>query len=375
MDLNFPKDLKWIEKITAPFLVTPNRASLIRIAAWTLTFLIIAHFTALKVSPQLPFTKEMSAQGLTPLASTPSDPRYTRLDIKDLSNSVVWVGGSSLAIANNDTYNFLPTEGAVSMKMASRLLDSYTMTLDAIERRPKAMVVVINPFWVMNDKSAFFKTNMMNSGAGLWANKNDWSLIPLLVSPGNMLWNALGQHHNVIANGYDYLKLAQPDKPVKPKKASAQKPKTLSYNQPMLFWISQRYETDTDFTAFDAKKWQVQAMAQNNIAESVWGQKILRNLFEKIRYHNIPTLVYVAPTHPDLERTQARVALRTVKGQIDLIAKDYANNNLRYIGQIPDNVLNTLTFTDYLHLSNSGTLPAYLNNEITKLIKNKEQAH
>jgi len=366
MNLNAPHDLKWLEKFATPFFLTPNRASIIRIILWTFIFLVIAHFVAPKMPPQLPFTKEMTAQNLTPLASTPSDPRYMRLDKKDLSDSLIWVGGSSLAIINNGSYGFLPPEGAVSIKMASRLLDSYTMTLDAIKRRPKAMIVVINPFWVMNDKSAFFKTNMMNSGVSLWMNQTDWPFIPLLASPGNMLWGAVGRHHTVIANGYDFLKLAQPDKPAIPKAAQEKKAKTLSYDQPLLFWISQRYETKTDFTDFDAKQWQIKAMAQNNISESVWGQKILHNLFSHIKQSNIPTLIYIAPTSPELERTEARVALQSVIDQINIIANQNKADNIRFLS-IPNDIVTTLTFTDYLHLSDSGDLPAYITRELNQL--------
>lgn len=366
--INYPADLKFCERITSPLLFQPDWHSILRIALWFLFFIVLAHIITPRVKPQLPFTKEMMKQSLTPLATTPSDPRYVRLDKQNMSGKIIWVGGSSLAITNKDnTYRFLPDKGAVSIKMASRLLDSYTMTLDAISRQPEKLVVVINPFWVMNDKSLFFKTNMMNAGTKLWANKTDWPLIPLLTSPGNILWGVAAQHHTLVANGYDYLKLAQPSKPKAVKKDKSAKPKKLSYNQPLLFWISQRYEPDTNFTSFDAKDWQVKAMMQNKITESIWGQKILRQMFEKIKESGIPTLIYIAPTSPDLERTEARVAYQTVMGQIDAIAGEFSTPNIRYIGRVPATVTRTLTFTDHLHLSDSGTLPSYLTNEIKQL--------
>ena len=382
MNLNLPQDLKFLERLIKTFALTPSWFSLARIFTWFLFFVIVLHFVVPSITPNLPHTQNMQAVGLTPLATTPSDPRYTRLDMgKSINNSIAWVAGSSITIkpdeGNNYTYlpaevqAFLPedTQQYVSLKMASRLLDTYTMTLDVIDREPSAIVLLLNPFWIMNDKSSFFKTNMMNRGASAWLNKTDWTMIPLLTSPGNLLWASAGKHHNLIGNGYDYLKLAMPTKPTKKKQTTPiEKPKKLSYNQPLLFWISQRYDTKTDFTAFDTKQWQAKAMAQNNIEESVLGQQLLSQLFSKIKTSNIPTLIYMPPVSDKLERTEAREAYYTVIHQVRAIGKENNAENIYFINHIPKSITKTMEFTDYLHLKNSGKLPEFLGGQISAMM-------
>ena len=167
---NLPDDLKfaktWIEFLQWPV----NAHSLCRIIAWFLFFLLLIHFITPKIQPRLPHMAAMQNQKLVPLATTPSDPRYLRLDQKDLPpRSVIWVAGSSITIGESqeEAHLFLPGQTAdylpagtthyISVKMARRFLDTYVMTLDAIERKPSALVVILNPFWVLQDQALFFK--------------------------------------------------------------------------------------------------------------------------------------------------------------------------------------------------------------------------
>lgn len=378
--MNLPHDLKFAERFIKPFVLTPDWFSLARIVAWFIVFLVALHFIVPSITPNLPHSKELAATNVIPLATTPSDPRYMRLDQSTVpDNSIIWVGGSSLAIkeGGKETYTFLPSKvdtnanQYLSIKMASRLLDTYTMTLDAIERKPKALFIVLNPFWVMNDKSSFFKTNMMNSGPDLWVNTNNWPLIPLLSSPGNYLWSLGGKHHKLIGNGYDYLKLIMPSKAKNKTKTSKQTSKKLSYNQPLLFWISQRYDTQTDFTTFDAKQWQIKAMEQNDKDNSAFAHKIFRNLLHQIKQSGIPTLLYLAPTDYSLTETPALSSYRAVQAQFNMISDEYKSSNIRIV-RIPEDVYDSLVFTDYLHLSDSGKLPEFLKNEISAIIGHKE---
>lgn len=374
--MNLPNELKFLEKPIQIFVFEPNWISLGRIALWLAAFLMLFHLLAPKIESQLPYQKEMSEQNLVPLSSATSDPRWSRPDLQKLpENSIAWIAGSSIAIKSgrNNSYTFLPAQidttaqQYVSLKMARRMLDTYTMVKDSIDRKPAAMVVVINPFWELNDKASFFKTNLMNKGASLWLSRQDFFLIPLTAPIGSRLWMAAGQHHNLISNGYDYLKIIQPPKPQKIKKENT-KPK-LNYKQPALFWIVNRDHEQRSFDNFDATAWQEAIMKWNNIEQSNWGKKMFIQMLDNIQDSNIPTLIYLAPVSPELEKSEARAAYRTVKGQIEEIAKDYRTENIRIITHTPDNITKTMQFTDHLHLSNSGKFPSFLNKEISDMIE------
>ena len=344
--------------------------------------MVLAHLFAPKVTPQLPYADEMKIAGLTPIATSTSDPRYVRNDLKTLpENSILWVAGSSITIKENKNgaLTYLPTEldiqqsQYVSLKMAQRGLDSYTLVNDALSREPSALVVVLNPFWTLNDNALFFKKNVINAGSSQWMNGKDWTLIPLLASPADMLWGAFGRHHQLSANGHDYLKLIKSThaKP-QPAKTPKNKPsKRISYNQPLAFWSTQRHAEGKDFSTFGANEWQIEAMNQNNLTQSAWSKKLLKNMLEKIKNSNIPTLIYVAPISPKLERTSAREAYRTVTHQLRDITAPYQSTQIKIITEFPASVIDGLTFTDYIHLQNSGALPAYLNTEINALLEER----
>jgi len=373
--MNFPDELKFLEKPLSYFKVELSQESLTRIVLWTVLFIGLVHFHAPKVDPQLPYANEMATQNLTPISTATSDPKYTRNDLQELpENSLLWVSGSSIAVkpSEESDYVFLPSQVTtnrdqyVSVKMARRMLDTYTMVKEGIDRKPSAMVITLNPFWELQDTSAFFKTNLMNKGVRTWLNKDDLALIPALASPGDLLWASIGVQHNFIANGYDYLKIAQTKyKQEKPKKKKTQQ--KLSYNQPTLFWMMNRYNEGKDFNAYDAKKWQAEVMANNNLTQSKWGQKLLKQMLEDIKQSKIPTLIYVAPVDLAIERTAARVAFRTIQGQFDLILDEYKSDQIRIIDNIPTSVQRSMKYTDYLHLSDSGRLPQLFSKEINKL--------
>lgn len=392
--MNLPPDLKFAKHFIKPFTLTPDWFSLLRISLWFMFFMIVLHFVVPSTEPKLPYIEEMEAVNLTPLATTPSDPRYMRLDeqtVKD--NSIIWVGGSSLAIKEDgkEEYTFLPsqvytnTHQYLSIKMGSRLLDTYTMTLDAIKRKPDALFIALNPFWIMNDNAFFFKTNIMNSGADLWKNKTDWPLIPLLSSPGNVLWSTIGNHHKIIGNGYDYLKILVPQTIQKPKKNKPIDIKPLqghqkivnettivknklSYNKPIIFWIDQRFEKHKETRFNEARIWQEKIMMYQSAASSPLAQKTLRNLFHHIKQSGIPTLLYLAPTDYSLAETSAVSSYRAIQAQFNMISDEYKSSNIRLV-RIPEDVYESLVFTDYLHLSDSGKLPDFLEKEIFSIIR------
>ncbi len=374
--INAPTQLEWLNKLTDWLSITPNKWSLFRIILWTLLFLTTAHFLVPKVKPQLPYADEMEGD-FTPIASSTSDPRYVRNDLKTLpENSILWVAGSSITIKQyeDDLLTYLPASfdidnpQYVSLKIAQRSLDTYTLIDDAISRQPAMLVIVLNPFWILNDNSLFFKKNVMNAGASQWKN----SLVPLLASPANMLWGVAGRHHNLTANGHDYLKLAKKSqtKDKKPK-AHKQVTKKISYNQPLLFWSTQRYADGKDFSNFGAKEWQIEAMNQNNLTQSVWSEKLLRQTLDKIKDSNIPTLIYVAPVSPTLERTPAREAYRTVIHQLRAIMAPYKSDKISIITDFNPELVKTLDYIDYMHLRDSGDLPDRINLEIQALQEKK----
>lgn len=396
----FPAPLQSLNKITQFIDITPNWWSLFRIISWCMLFLIGFHFLAPSVKQRLPFIEQIEAAVLTPLAASTSDPRYMRHDLKKLpDNSLLWVAASSIIITEQEAFpshylpaeiqKFLPanTRQFVSLKVARRVIDTYTMVTDAIDRKPGTLVIILNPFWIMNDNALFYQGNVINYGALSWLNATDKSLIALLASPGNLLWGYAGQHHSMIANAYDYhaisqeklsqelpkadkIKIKEEKQEIIPKKKPEKR--KLTYNQPLMLWITGRTDKSDEFINTNAKLWQIESMKQNSVQPGNWGRKFLKQMLEKVKRSDIPTFIYIAPLSLDLERsTEAYEAYRLVVQQVREITQPYESNRLKFIYDIPPEIISTMTYIDYIHLRNSGDFPAYLGKQISSLMEGK----
>ncbi|MCI5060505.1 MAG: hypothetical protein MRY79_05470 [Alphaproteobacteria bacterium] len=381
---NLPPDLQFLNKLIFPLLPQINKASLLRIVIWTFAFLILFHFTLPKVPVHLPYQNAMTEQNLTPIATSTNDLRWSRLDQQQLpENSILWISGSSHAIHTPQTnkFTFLPSlvapqlngeySHALNLKMATRAMDNYTAILDGIKRKPAAMIVVLNPFWTLNERALFFKTNLMNRGLDYWTNIKDWPLIPLSISPGNLLWHAVGRHYAPTANSYDILKHLKKSGAISPaRKAKKHKKKKsrISYNQSAMFWIINREFKDQEFKKFGVNDWQNTVMAFNDLKYNRWSEHLLRRSFEAITKSHIPTFIYVAPVNPALENQMSYPHYQEVINRISQIASEYKSDHLRVVTHIPANIIRSMTFKDYLHLTNSGEFDEYLVKEINTLL-------
>lgn len=401
--MTFPAPLHFLNRYTQFLELTPNWWGLLRITLWCLLFLIAFHFVAPSVKQRLPFADEMEAGKLIPLAASTSDPRYMRRNLNELpTDSILWVAESSIIIAEQEEVpsHYLPSEVQkflpkntirkqnLSLKVARRLIDTYTMVADALYREPGALVIILNPFWIVNDNALFYKENVINYGAYSWLNAMDKSLIALLASPGNLLWGYAGQKHNLIANAYDYHAILQEKylqassarhkesldekkQEQKPEQKPAPEKAKLSYTHPLILWITGRNDDNSDdFINSNAKLWQAESMKQNSVDRSSWGRKLLMQMLQKIESSDIPTLIYVAPLSPELKNSAtAYAAYRTVVKQVRELAQPFESERMKIIYDIPQRVISSMTYVDYIHLRDSGGFPEYLGKEITSLLE------
>ena len=391
MMFNLPPDLQFLNRLLGGLHPVITRAALLRIALWCFVFLCLFHIFMPAIPPHLPYQNMMQEQVITPLATSTNDLRWSRLDTTTLPpNSLLWVSGSSHAIyqTGGDGFSFLPSlvtahlpnppKNFLNLKMATRAMDNYTAVLDGIARQPSAMVVVLNPFWVLNEQALFFKTNLMNRGVDYWANVHDWPLIPLTVSPGNMLWSFVGRHYAPTAQAYDILKHlkqhgAAPTQRKPKSKSDFTKKSRISYNQSAMFWIINRNLKGEEITRFNTNDWQATVMGLNNPAHHKWSEHLLRRTFTAISNSNIPTLVYVAPLNPAFEQLATDKNYQQVINRISQIATEHTSSNLRVITHIPRNIVRSITFKDYMHISDAGQFDDYLAKQITPLLQTGEE--
>jgi hypothetical protein len=321
----------------------------------------------------------------------------------DGKTAIAWIAGSSIIIRRGEVIDrFLPSEVAGVLKskyaldtqtyayllLAGRALDTHTMVLDAVARKPDAIVLVLNPFWDLNDWAIFYRPNLMNKGASLWANRYDWPLILTLTSPGNLLWAWFGRRLPLIENAADYLKAMaralhrqtgfdRMTKRVGEKKGVP----ALNYESPLSFWLVHRVHSGdpSGLTGrdggIDVQAWQADAMARNDPDPRMLTYKTLRNTFQVLAASGIPALIYLAPVSEKLRSfPEASRGYTSVNNTLRDLRQSYSSNKMKIVIDLPAEVEASLFHRDLLHLEKEGRLPEYLAGEMSTLLEREREA-
>lgn len=451
MLIQLPDDLQFLQKPFSWVSYKPSAAGLIRIFAWTGLFLLFFNILAPRIAVDFPSSQAMEQHNLTRMISTRSDPRWVRSDIasfqRDKEISIAWIAGSSIFLPKKEkdadsSYDYLPayvtevldrrhsqkTHVYLYSSAARRALDSYTMALDALEKKPDMLVITLNPFWALNDWAVFYKPNIFNRGAALWPSHQTPLFSSVLLGPGNILWSMAGQHLPLIESSYDYLKAsartvkeltgvslrkktstkptnnntctstsAQALSSLRPREGGGPVAKTkntslkngsppargcrseeakenaqIDYKNPLTFWIlhntampeDQRNTLTSETGLTKTRAWQKSAMALN-------AQKRDTNLTKQL-------LINLLDKIQDSEiptLIYAAPISHNLEGYDDVMRELkefqilYQSKQIHFVLDIPPSTEKTLKFKDHLHLEKSGTFPVFLSQKIHDLMK------
>ncbi len=394
--MSMPGELKFIEKILERFQYQASPGGLLRIAGWTLLSLVL-------IGPQ-PTKQPVVLKGqVIGMNTGANNLQWVRNDFGEFPAdgylNVAWISGSSIKLAKGRVLEYLPqkvnrlmsskegipTRDFVYLIDARRILDTYTMVLDALARKPDAMVLVINPFWAFNSKAVFLKQNLFNHGARLWWNASDWPWQFALTEPANHLYNLVGRHVPLITDRNNYIKYLREKSrelfgvslipsPVTPLNRPGNE--TLKLSQPLKFWLLfQVFNGDAEQFfpngQMNTGAWQLAAMSQADTDLSSWPVYIMRKMLNKIRASGVPTLLYVAPVSSEMRGMGSRKGYNAVLNTMQNLKSEYENDRLRFVVRIPASITNSLSHSDYLHLSAPGELPAYLSTQLSEIVSSK----
>ncbi len=386
---------------------TITYAALIRIAAWSIFFLLILSAVLPHAPIELRYQEEMHKQNIDPVITYWADPRFVRPDTLQTPQGVkniIWVAGSSVLIppeefpeeGEEEIYDHVParvqrvleenyeinSRAQLSMLLARRALDTYTMTLDALNRNPDMLVITLNPFWELNEQSVYLKRELFNAGLPLWIQNQDWPLITL-AAPGHIFWNIIGRYIPVIRDAHDRLKQLEehielPDLKLKPKDVKLFA--DFEYDQPLTFWIVHRFlggqadQMQLQPGKFDAKVWQLLNLQSARMdSEKGWADYYMNKTLQTIQNNGVPALIYLAPISEDITFQDAAYAkYAELYERINQLQKQYSKDNIRIITSLPREVEFSLSHVDFLHLDHPGNLPDFIAGEIATMIEAQE---
>ena len=414
--MNFPDELKIIENKLSCLKYEPDWFGLVRIAGWTVLFVALTNL--IPVPPvDVPYKKLLEETQVTQLNTTGSDPRWVRSDFDafpqtDGYKNIAWLTSSSVLLLKAtaqeggdiwSSVDFVPdkvnqmlnvkydvkTKEFLYLIPASRILDTYTMAMDAVAREPDVIVVALDPFWIYNNKAVFYRDPVFNHGARLWWNADDWPMQFVLASPGNHLWNILGQHISLVSLRNDYQvflidqfkKLMGRDLKDLSKKVVATAGKSdkpaVKLLQSLRFWLLFRtYDGDLSRMYNDGKinvtGMQAAAISQTDTGPEAWPDTLVKRMLKRLKDSGIPTLVYIAPVSPDMTKPQLALdGYSSVLSAFRSYKAEHETERFQILVDFPDEVISSIDFQDYIHLDKGGAFPEYLSGRVAGLVNKK----
>lgn len=397
--MRLPAELAWLERPLARARYRPTAPGLLRIALFTVLWLVVIGMLLPQVEVFVPTPSGLTDPAVIPMCAEREDPRWVRSDLTDLRahggpGATAWISGSSIRLKSRNAAGvgrkdvaFLPervrqildqerpaaTRTYLYYQSRRRLLDTYTLVEDALGRNPGALVVVLNPFWVANGQSVFSLESLFSGGARLWWNRDDWPLQLALVPPRSHLWNFAGRHLPVLSSGYDLRRRFDPapEDAAEPSEPAARNP--ISYRQPLTFWALHRFHGGDRSRVLrrgrlDPEAFQAAAMELSELKIGSWQEEIVRRLLRRIQDSSVPAVVYLAPVSPTLgELPGAAAAHSRIVAAVEALKAEFGSETLRITARFPQEVLESLEFRDLLHLSDDGQLSRFLADELSEL--------
>jgi hypothetical protein len=396
---------------------------LFRIGFWCLLFLwAFGSFIPQPLPESVPSGRALAGTNVIPFQSFPNDSRGVREDVTPHrtkiniawiadSGSLVTPQGKSLHGKNLETVRaqgglfFRQDVRYLPLLVAGRLRDKFGLTdfdinlylelgrrpfttllytLQAIDDKPEAIVISLNPIWMFSSYQFYrIRESLAMAPTLLVSHPDLWQLIPLFVTPSQDLLALLGNRFRILREAPPYkrflvlgknyvearpadflaLNIAAPwilpkalvplmeKQPPRSLTQSSSKGRAASGNGTLI--SLKAFPALVDFTAAPTvDTFSLQAFAA---------------MVQALKNSGIPALIYTSPLDdPFYADADSREKLYRIKAYLAVVAKALEGTNVRIIPSLPEDVRKTIGFIpeDGFHQWNQGKLDTYLAGQI-----------
>lgn len=396
-----------LKRIINPLGLLDYQASwlgLLHIFLWTVFFLLLARLVFPELPMVLNFERRLTKDtSVSPMFLLWGQPGWLRKDFETFPKSeqanIAWVGESSVNLREkgkkgisdlmslaatrtfNEKYGYAPNIYTYTVH-SRKALDLHTLVKDAIARNPDMLVITINPFWDYNSSSIFYRNQVFKVGAKRWWNAQDWPKQFLMAAPTDHFYNAAGQYIPLMMAPAQYSRsLHKYSKgwfgsgEVKKYNALTRKKNRHKENYRHAFdlWFRDNEEkmTETGEDTADKKPHnrQSKVMALNVSSHSHVAKDLIGEMFETLEASGIPALIYLDPIAEILFKyPDSRAGYQYVKNALTAHQSKYQSEKIGFIIDFPSEVYESLSFRDYIHLSDAGMLPEFLTDKMHGLL-------
>ncbi len=311
---------------------------------------------------------------------------------------LAWIGGSSVTnMFAKPGDRFLPIKTADRLaeirnvevngyyytQQAQRFIDVYTLLLDALQRNPDVIVITLNPFWIYSNHAIFRSLTVIENRSDLWFSTADWPLWLAVTSPSSHFLTHVGgsvplfmpprKFRRGVTTGQNWLF----GKPSSQANAEITGENFYNFDGPLAFWLNQ---TTTRFDGprpnqehdpmWGRRQFQADILERANTSANSFGAVTFRKIDKLLANSGVPVLFYIAPLSPLIEEDiPAARGYERVANAVVAQEKNKGANNMRFVTQIPQPVLDTLHHYDLIHVSDYGDLGQYLAEQIDTLLR------
>jgi hypothetical protein len=403
-----PEQSAILARLTSCFSYEANWWGLLRIFVWTVLFLSLINIWFAQ-RPYLQTYHGLDGGTLESMMTNMDDTYWVRTRPKifpaGAALNVAWTAGSGIRLKNKAGEQvFIPqltlgtmhaelgieTTGWVYYIQAGRPLDMYTAVIDALARQPDAIYVELNAPWVYTNLQLYGFENLRNGGAQVWRFPEDAGLQLLVAAPENHLWNSIGRHiprlplnqSQEISRWFSGQLSREPSaRPARSVEAKGKK-NPLALSQGAMFWVNQTL-TDEELASYEfvgktksgrpVEALQGAIMARAQPDEARWPNHLLSKQLEAIKASGIPAVVYLFPLIPEnIANPDLMTAYEEILQNVRALKQDFDDDRQVLLVDYPPEVMGSIKQRDYVHLSEPGNFPAYLGQEMSRLLNANE---
>ncbi len=363
-----------------------NTFTAVRTTGWMIVGLAVLRLVTLPPSPELvgddslPESVSMIRRGGH---QDWIDPEGSRMIGRLRGKKVAWVSGSSILIHGpNGKKSRLPGEvlsvvtgpngpefKVVEYYIAgARLLEIYTVALEALRLNSEVIVVALNPLYVFNPSALFGRKQLFKSGVRNWWTVEDWPMQFLLASPSDHFWVMFGQFVPKMPIP-DWFQKVHSRKPFKRPQSADE---NLMFTRPVQFWSYFEVPEVPEMVANNKKTsgsiWQHGALRLSDPENASWNRSIIRSLFDRINRSGVSAIVYLPSVNPALLENKYNMEIyQKVRAEFAALASLHAGDRTLVLDIFPDEILDSIEFHDNIHLRDPGRLPQYMADLISQL--------
>lgn len=365
--------------------------SLVRTLAWMLVGLCLMGFVVPAAAAPLSHTRALRGTSVRDVILNKNDPRGWAQPRQDPHTfRIAWIGGSTIqtvpprpgflpadVVQRLPKIDGRPVQVTMYLMEASRVVDLYAATAEALSTKPDMVVLDLNPLWLFNTSEIQEWTNLNPAALPhLVTRPGTWPLLAAMYSPGDAALSIAARPSTAIRDRWSYSQRLQHDldrislvNQAPAKKSTAQLSGAAliaTMTSPLAFWNYYRL-IPSDVPTLERYPEELRLAKTDG---SALNDLVVRQMLGALAASHIPSLAYLSAVDPTtLTNPATEQALERVESHLRQIAGTTSARTLQVQWQSGTRLVHGLAFRDMVHMTNDAPMADLLAGTLCTQLK------